>query len=207
MIYRINRKIIKTYEKTLKTVFSMRARNKSFVTFSKIGLVWIGNQLFCYAAFKSYSLRYKVPIILPPVTEHRLNNFKIEYISKPLYWLNYSSDSKYVEKKFNYDSNFFSFHNRTEIDGFFRTEKYFKDSRQTLQTDIKLANCKKEKKSIENIKLIKKEFPGKKIVSIHVRRGDYVPSSKPYSNGITDYSPDRHLKHPLMTLISYNPQL
>ena len=101
---------------------------------------------------------------------------------------------------------FFSFHNRTEIDGFFRTEKYFKDSRQILQTDIKLANCKKEKKAIENIKIIRQEFPGEKIVSIHVRRGDYVSSSKPYSDGITNYSPDRHLKHPLMTLISYNPQ-
>ena len=200
MIYRINRKIIKTYEKTLKAVFSMRARNKSFVTFSKIGLVRLGNQLFRYAALKSYSLRNKVPIILPPDTEHRLNNFKIEYLSKPLYWLNYSSDSNYVEKKFNFDSNFFSFHNRTEINGFFQTEKYFKDIRQILQTDLKLANCKKEKKAIENIKLIKQEFPGKKIVSIHVRRGDYIPSSKPYSDGITDYSPDRHLKHPLMTV-------
>ena len=85
MIYRINRKIIKTYEKTLKAVFSMRARNKSFVTFSKIGLVRLWNQLFRYAALKSYSLRNKVPIILPPDTEHRLNNFKIEYISKPIY--------------------------------------------------------------------------------------------------------------------------
>ena len=74
----------KTYETTLKAVFSMRARNKSFVTFSKIGLVRLGNQLFRYAALKSYSLRNKVPIILPPDTEHRLNNFKIEYISKPI---------------------------------------------------------------------------------------------------------------------------
>ena len=155
MIYRINRKIIKPYETTLKAVFSMRARNKSFVTFSKIGLVRLGNQLFRYAALKSYSLRNKVPIILPPVTKHRyplLNNFKIEYLSKPLYWLNYSSDSNYVEKKFNFDSNFFSFHNRTEIDGFFQTEKYFKDSRQILQTDIKLANCKKEKKRLKILK-------------------------------------------------------
>mgnify|MGYP001462963489 CR=1 FL=1 len=46
--------------------------------------------------------------------------------------------------------------------------------------------------------MIRKENTGKEIVSIHVRRGDYVPSKVRYSDGITTYSPERHLKHPLM---------
>ena len=200
MIQRINRKIKKSYEKTLKAIFSKRAGNKSFVTFSKIGLVRLGNQLFRYAALKSYSLRNKVPIILPPDTEHRLNNFQIEYKSKPLYWLNYSSDSQYKEIKFGFDSKFFNYNNRIDIEGFFQTEKYFRDIRRILQNELQLTDYEKEKKAIENIRLIRQKFPGKKIVSIHVRRGDYVPSTKPYSDGITDYSPDRHLKHPLMTV-------
>ena len=135
---------------------------------------------------------------MPEPNTHRLSelNIQCEYYDK--YILELYSNNKYKERQFHYSASALSYAKKKDFYGFFQTEKYFKDIRQILQNELQLADYEKEKKAIEKINLIRQNFPGKEIVSIHVRRGDYVPSTKSYSDGFTNYSPERQLKHPLM---------
>ena len=193
---------IKQLKKISFTIINKGINKKDFVTctdllFNKGDL---GNQLFKYAVIRKYSRKYGVPVLLPEPNAHRLSelNIKCEYYAKHI--LELYSINKYKERQFHYDASTLSYAKKKDFYGFFQTEKYFKDIRHILQNEIQLADHKKEKKAIENINSIKRDFPGKEIVSIHVRRGDYIPSKKWYSDGITNYSPDRHLKFPLLTV-------
>ena len=66
-----------------------------------------GNQLFQYAAIKSYSVKNCIPIILPPSKEHRLGELNLSFESRPITWLRIACDYKYIETQFNYNLHFF----------------------------------------------------------------------------------------------------
>ena len=192
---------IKQFKKISISIIKKGINKEDFVTCTDLWHNYgdLGNQLFKYALIRKYSFKYGVPVLLPEPNTHRLSelNIQCEYYDK--YILELYSNNKYKERQFHYSASALSYAKKKDFYGFFQTEKYFKDIRQILQNELQLADYEKEKKAIEKINLIRQNFPGKEIVSIHVRRGDYVPSSKPYSDGITNYSPDRHLRHPLMS--------
>jgi len=194
------RQALKKLKRLVFSISKIGIQDRDFVTTTDLNFNKgdLGNQLFKYAMIRSYSLLHNVQIVLPDPRTHRLSELKINcnYYDKSIIEL--YTKNRYNESEFHFNQQALKHSPKQNFKGFFQSEKYFKDIREVLRKDFHLSDNKKEEKALENLKLIRKENTGKEIVSIHVRRGDYVPSKIWYSDGITTYSPDRDLKHPLM---------
>ena len=87
---------------------------------------------------------------------------------------NFGSKMKlYKEKSFNFDDNFLNLKGDICIDGFWQSEKYFKNISELIKKEFSL----KEKISIESKKIIPK-IKSQNSVSCHIRRSDYVTNPK-----------------------------
>lgn len=82
----------------------------------------------------------------------------------------------YSEPHFEYDENLFELCPNTYIEGFFQSEKYFKDIENELRADFKFKDLPDE----QNQQVIDK-INSSNSVSLHIRRGDYV-QKKRYQN-------------------------
>lgn len=79
----------------------------------------------------------------------------------------------FKEAHFNFDPNFFKLTDNQYLDGYWQSEKYFKDIKSVIVNDFKIKTApnsanKKMSESIENSNSI----------SIHIRRGDYITDAK-----------------------------
>ncbi len=175
---------------------------RSFVTFSKIGNYGrLGNQLFQYAAVRSYALKYNIPIILPQPSKHRLDNFNIKCNYANINLLKSIKKDSFKEKQFHFDPLFFQYSKRIDFNGYFQSEKYFSRYRKILLKDLTLKDNKITEYSKQYITNIRNENYGKPIIALHNRRGDNVPSTKKYSNGeLGVFRPDKEAFHPLLSL-------
>ena len=121
---------------------------KKFITVSNIGRNGrLGNQLFQYATARAYSIKHDIPIILPSVKYGRMKDFQVKCRFIKQEYLNYLNKITYKEKSFNFDNNLFLKYDRCDFDGFFQTEKYFKDIRDRLLIELL---PKKEEINISN---------------------------------------------------------
>jgi hypothetical protein len=78
-------------------------------------------------------------------------------------------DKIYKEPHFQFDSKIFNISDNTNIDGYFQSDKYFSDIRLEILKEFKF------KTEIENnVDNILRNIIDKEIVSIHIRRGDYI---------------------------------
>ncbi len=84
--------------------------------------------------------------------------------------------SFYSEPHFEFDENLFKVKPNTYIEGFFQSEKYFKDIGTEIRADFQFKNLPDE----ENQKLIEK-IGTTNSISLHIRRCDYV-KKKRYKN-------------------------
>lgn len=163
----------------------------------------LGNQLFQYAALKSLSVQKSIPMFVP-LGEHRLRNFRIRAIEVPIQQLNaVNNDMKqYVEPFFHFDPNFFNCEAGTNIHGYFQSEKYFEDVDYIIRRELKISDGQKQKYVDEYIENIKNKFPSKKIVSLHIRRGDNVPTTGEVNINdkvLGSLRPDKENFHPLLS--------
>jgi hypothetical protein len=78
-------------------------------------------------------------------------------------------NSNIVEPSFNFHEEILHVGSDIYLDGYWQTEKYFKDAGDALRKEFTL----KDEFSIEN-KEITKEIKDSNAVSLHIRRGDYV---------------------------------
>ena len=155
----------------------------------------LGNQMFQYAAGLSLSLKLKGTLLLDTslilddkLREFCLDDFNInaEIISKEefksefflpikvirkLSYLNNLIFNKkfYREKSFNYDKNFLNLKGNICIDGFWQSEKYFKNISDILKRQFSL-----NKKISKNSENILKKIKACNSISCHIRRADYV---------------------------------
>jgi len=153
------------------------------ITFSKFGNYGrLGNQMFQYATLKSLSLRKNYNLFLPLTENNKLaQSFNIRcHLFNDSRALQQIS-STFKEKQFNYDPDVFQVKDGTDFEGYFQTEKYFKEIKYILQREFVPRNESVTKKAKEVIDNIKKENDGKEIVAFHIRRGDNVPSQKNFS--------------------------
>ena len=79
----------------------------------------------------------------------------------------------YSEPCFEYDANVFKVEAGSYIEGFFQSEKYFKDVEDDLRKDFEF----KVLPDAENQELIEK-IQSTNSVSLHIRRGDYVQKKR-----------------------------
>ena len=165
----------------------------------------LGNQLFQYAFARSMSSRLKTDFRLDvnsfktyyKLHKYSLDNFNIKKnLSKDsdffgFVWLikqnnifhtfykNLRLKSKlmpfyYPEQMFHFDPSVFS-KNGTYFDGFWQTEKYFKEIAPELRKELTL-----NKPLSEYSRNILEKIRNSRAISIHVRRADYVTDS--YAN-------------------------
>lgn len=163
---------------------------------------WLWNQMFQYAYVKALSLKnktnFKIDIsefktYFRPF-ELEVFNIEKQYTNKkylPLYE-NLSSRNKYIniilkkiqlilkrfnkyhyiEKQFNFDSNFSNI-KAWYIEWYFQTEKYFINFEKEIRKDFEFI-IKSSKQNLDAMKIIKECNS----VSIHIRRWDYVTNKK-----------------------------
>jgi len=160
----------------------------------------LGNQMFQYALGRALSLKKKTSLFFDissyvhdPLRKYALDVFPIEqniasdtevnrfrkFQRKTgkfrFFWNICIADRKkyMLEKQFHFDPSVFGIRDDAYIDGYWNSEKYFKNIRTTLLADFTVKNplSGKNKDVAENI--LKTNA-----VSIHVRRGDYAHDPK-----------------------------
>jgi len=146
------------------------------ITFKKLGHYGrMGNQLFQYAALKCLSLRKNYPLVLPYTQNNKLTNFKVRcYFVNPV---EVEQPLKiFKETQFHFDKDFFKCTDQTDFEGYYQTEKYFKDISYIIKREFQISDPHKEKACQNTIKRIRDKHPLQKITAFHIRRGDNVPS-------------------------------
>lgn len=88
------------------------------------------------------------------------------------------------EPHFHYIKNFHNLPDQTDLSGYFQTEKYFKNHKDDIS---EIFSIRKPTKSFLNYKQLLEN----KHISLHIRRGDYVPKSDFHTNlAESDYYKD-----------------
>lgn len=134
------------------------------ISFNNIGYMGrLGNQMFQYAALKgiaahkgywysvpsntSLSECFKIPETLPN------NNHKVVSVNK-----------------FEFDEEFFNYcPNDVDVCGYFQSEKYFKHIEQQIRQDFTFHD-----RIPEQCLSYKSSLPNTQMISLHIRRGDYL---------------------------------
>ena len=151
----------------------------------------LGNQLFQYAAARALAHRLGVPLgldtrayrknklrsfelsayriaavpssagSLPPKPRHRLR--------RRLWQALHPAMKIFTERRFSFDPSVLTLRDDTYLEGFFQSERYFRDAETQLRADLTL-----REPPIGDEQRILAHVRGTAAVSLHVRRGDYV---------------------------------
>lgn len=149
------------------------------ISVDQFGWCQLGNQLFQWAMLRAMSARrgyeFRLPVNLElPKTKGRteLGCFRLQYAAlRP-------EDSvrlrhKYSETTKGFDPNVFDQPDETLFTGFFQTEKYFADIAPQIRAEARFLP-KIEATAERYIGFLRGQYPGRSIVAMHVRRGDYL---------------------------------
>lgn len=156
------------------------------ITFYQLGnLGRLGNQLFQYAALRGLGLKNGYETKIPPPQDRRwhgqkclLQNFNIKASllspeDYPTFKYSYR-EPNYME----FDQNFFSLPDNTDIYGFFQSIKYFEEHQKEIIEELQPNKVYLEE-AREYLAYLKDQNPGYEIVSLHIRRGDNTDNTNP----------------------------
>jgi hypothetical protein len=132
----------------------------------------LGNQMFQYAAAKAVAINTG-SLFAIPIESHELSqwfNLECAYYSLKDNINLINRLKNYNESVFCYDSRFENITDNTALHGYFQTEKYFNKHEQTIRKDFSFTKIVTQPVD-QFMKAIKSDKP---LVSIHVRRGDYI---------------------------------
>lgn len=156
----------------------------------------IGNQLFQYALGRHLSLKNNTELLFDISTfrtykwhKYSLNLFSIEekYFKQSIKnWVKLKMFSSFTQSRVYYkrfkliedtagpfDANILNAGKNTYLDGYWQSEKYFKDIRMIILKDLEI------KRALTGInKEISESINAFDSVSIHIRRGNYVSNSE-----------------------------
>jgi hypothetical protein len=144
----------------------------------------LGNQMFQYALLVGVKHKIKnCNIKIDPETKNRSYLFKFfdlkECTIEP-----FQSPILYNEKHFFFDEDVFNINQNTNFRGYYQTDKYFKHCSNTVRQEF---TFKRELQS--QVDAFLEQFRGKYLVSVHVRRGDYLVNPEIHTfPGIEYYS-------------------
>lgn len=143
----------------------------------------LGNQMFQYALL--VGIKNKIPncqIVINPEVKKNSYLFDFFELKSPLIE-KFTIDDLYSEPHFHFDSNVFKIDKNTNFRGYFQTEKYFKHCKNEIHNEFTF-----KPNIVKEVEQFLSPFQNKKLVSVHVRRGDYLINP---------------LSHPLPTLTYY----
>ncbi|MBB5440700.1 hypothetical protein HDC92_004403 [Pedobacter sp. AK017] len=149
----------------------------------------IGNQLFQYAAARSLSLRHHVPVLMDiahyftsAVRKFELGYFNIPGIETNLELYAEVVFGVYKEPHFHYDPTFGQRKGNIYLDGFWQSEKYFKDIRAVLLEELKVKDS-----YVSHLQPVVNTIKNEHSVAVHIRRGDYVSKRFSDTHGVLPY--------------------
>ena len=168
------------------------------ITFQKLGNYGrLGNQLFQYAALKSLSLRKNYQLVLPNNQFNRLIDFNLRTHYAPVAAI--PINNIYSEKHFHHDEQFFNAKDNTSFEGYFQSEKYFKDIDYVIKREFTLKDNTVIQQAHNTLLKIKQKHPNQKITGFHIRRGDNVPAENNYATADgAQFKVNKEDYHPLL---------
>lgn len=143
------------------------------ITFSRFGKYGrLGNQLFQYAAMLGFADRLRCKMYLPEWEYAQYFEGKQATIDPAKYYINTRNLPTVKEETFAYDAKFVDkLTLGADVLGYFQSEKYFDNCRALVRNSLAF---KKEFTDQLRRKYWKSFSEHKKVIAIHIRRGDYV---------------------------------
>jgi hypothetical protein len=151
------------------------------LSFNRLGnLGRLANQMFQYAAIKGIAKNRNIEWCIPPKEIFGMHDSLVDKSDTNLYdcfilsEFNVSlrpNNNSIIESTFAFDEYLFNnCDENTDLIGYFQTEKYFKHIENEIREDFRfkseIYDSSKEKYDIL--------FPHTKVISLHIRRGDYI---------------------------------
>jgi len=162
------------------------------ITFNTLGVHGqLGNQMFQYAILQGISSLNGAEVVFEQEIKNQSYLFDIFNIRRYKIVQN-SPKTEYREKNFNFNKEVFTLDN-VSLFGYFQSEKYFKHCSDIIRREF---TFKAETYNIANEILA--SYKDKNLVSVHVRRGDYLinpdfhplPGIKYYENAFNKLDQD-----------------
>jgi hypothetical protein len=158
----------------------------SFNYFGNHGM--IGNQMFQYAALKSLAIKYNRSFVIPPKEifgtfyYQRLKS-NIDQCFKIDCERGITNFPTIEERQFSFDEEFFNDFPSHDVNllGFFQTEKYFKHIESQIKNDFSFIP------EYYDVSAKLREDFTKELISIHIRRSDYVNNPSHASPNMSYY--------------------
>ena len=138
------------------------------ITFNTLGIHGqLGNQMFQYAVLQGISAKNGAEVVFTEEIKNKSYLFNIFNLSR------YNIDptvieEEYREPKFEFNEEVFNLDNKS-LFGYFQTDKYFKHCSDIIREEFTFNHQTQEK-----VEEILQPYIGKTLVSVHVRRGDYL---------------------------------
>jgi hypothetical protein len=187
----------------------------------------LGNQMFQYAAGRAIALRRRVPLKLDAsefqngnnrkfrlnefnikgsiISSQEIDSFKKSATSRAVLLLNklrpYYRQSFIKESCFSFDANILRAPRRVYLNGYWQSEKYFKDIELQLRSEFTV-NKKLQGRNAEMAQQITQQPAA---VSLHIRRGDYA--SNPDTNRFHGTCSLDYYRNAVAKLVSMGAQL
>lgn len=155
------------------------------ITFSEIGFFGrLGNAMFQYAALKALAYKLNCKAILPIDLFYRVHDgqtclLNCFQISGYQYNLNNIIGLHQYEENCHgghYSPNIWKCKINTNLIGYFESELYFKDIKESIKRDLSL-KPEYDQFGKNYIAKLRQFYPNHQIIGIHLRRGDYLNTS------------------------------
>lgn len=139
----------------------------------------LGNQMFQYATLRGIAAKRNLEWCVPPADMFGLSDHKVRETNSNLYDCfvlpsikNYGiiNGPEYVNESSQFDPNVFAISDNTSIAGYFQSERYFDHIADEIRADFTF----KSDVSDQAASIVAKYRTGKPLVSVHVRRSDYL---------------------------------
>lgn len=148
------------------------------ITFSMLGNHGrLGNQMFQYAVLNSISLRNNFNFYIPKHNHQLSECFNITCkaydLQKQETLQIVSRLNRFREISFNFNREIFNIPDNTDISGNFQSEKYFSDFESEIRKQFTFKN-EIHQEAKKQFNFFKESYQAQELVSIHIRRGDYV---------------------------------
>jgi len=132
----------------------------------------LGNQLFQYAMMKAVATKNNFELKLPNIDAGGISYFDLECESLEPDDIHRVSAYFQDEPKYHFLSDVFDQRSGTNFHGYFQSERYFKSIEEQIRKEFQIKD--KDLRRTAMKKLLAYQNFNLPIVSVHVRRGDYL---------------------------------
>lgn len=170
---------------------------------------WIGNRMFQAAATMGIAIFNKMDYLFPPCEYYPLFTGRIPVAEN----LHTKQTINYTEEGFHFKMPKFDPHHNYNLNGYYQSVKYWQGCEELIKKTFQFKNKEAQKKRL--YELVHKPYEyHKTVVSIHVRRGDYLkyPDNHPvltfenyYSPAISEIKSKLHDKELFFLIFSDDP--